>query len=490
MYFDASSGSLVARIVYDGVGGAGKTTNLRILCGLVPHLLSSSLACPSELDGRTIYFDWLTVNAGAVHGLPLRCEVLTVPGQAALRPHRVRLIGSADIVVVVCESASRALMGTRAILGDLATIAHDRELPMLLQANKQDDVGAISGKAFAALVGRPDLKVVDAIATDGIGVLSTFIEAVNAATAKIKANEVERLFVRTANDLACELRLAQQTSLDPAAAAELLLEIVDTALRLDPRGPSGGVDDVSGDRRVALPSDSLPAGCIWPAEGRDALLAIHQNLSLREATLDVKGAACLRLGDRRLYTSERQRFPSQQSAQQALISVARARSQLEQAGTRDTILAIQPSQGDWWLWSITPEGTPLEILSDLDERRPELLGGLARAIALAIRAAIRSGFGYTLALSDFTVTGDHAAFVGEVILGGNITTTLASLTAGRRPSATVVRQLSGLVTAALDELLGEDERDSLRETLTHGDLEGPWLVGELRAWIAWEQAAP
>ena len=57
--FDPVEQRMCVRIVYDGAGGAGKTTNLRSLCNLFATQHTTELFSPGELDGRTLYFDWV-----------------------------------------------------------------------------------------------------------------------------------------------------------------------------------------------------------------------------------------------------------------------------------------------------------------------------------------------------------------------------------------------------------------------------------------------
>lgn len=60
--YDAARGCYVVRIVYDGPGLAGKTTNLKEVCNFVSAKRRSELYTPAELKGRTMFFDWLEVD--------------------------------------------------------------------------------------------------------------------------------------------------------------------------------------------------------------------------------------------------------------------------------------------------------------------------------------------------------------------------------------------------------------------------------------------
>ena len=111
--YDARLNRVVVRVVYDGVAYAGKTTNIAQLSALFAFQ-RAPVHTPSELRGRTLFFDWLQLQAGSVCGYPLLCQVLTVPGQAVLAPRRRHLLETADVIVHVCESTEVSLEPTRA----------------------------------------------------------------------------------------------------------------------------------------------------------------------------------------------------------------------------------------------------------------------------------------------------------------------------------------------------------------------------------------
>src|SRR4051812_21914469 len=111
--FDLARQRICVRVVYDGVGSAGKTTNVRQLRALFPPQQTSDVISPSELRGRTLAFDWLEIRAGVLAGFPLICQVVTVPGQRALEKRRRQLLEGADVVVMVADSGRAELERTR-----------------------------------------------------------------------------------------------------------------------------------------------------------------------------------------------------------------------------------------------------------------------------------------------------------------------------------------------------------------------------------------
>ena len=147
--FDPSEQRLVLRVVYDGAAGAGKTTNIRQLGSLFVAQRITQVVSPAELNGRTLFFDWMQISAGAVCGFPLICQVVSVPGQAAFTARRRQLLESADVVVFVCDSSKEKLNDAvdALLLADELVLPTGEALPLVFQANKQDQEDAVDGKA-------------------------------------------------------------------------------------------------------------------------------------------------------------------------------------------------------------------------------------------------------------------------------------------------------------------------------------------------------
>ena len=115
---DPRNETVVIRVVYDGAPMAGKTTSLRAL----GNGLSAGVVSPAEMGGRTLYFDWLDYTGGLFEGRRIRCQVISVPGQATLAPRRRRLLESADVIVFVSDSSPEAFEADRAYLSGLCGV--------------------------------------------------------------------------------------------------------------------------------------------------------------------------------------------------------------------------------------------------------------------------------------------------------------------------------------------------------------------------------
>jgi len=206
---DRRTNSVVLRIVYDGPPEAGKTTNLKQLCERLSPGRRGTLESPGGQD-RTQFFDWLDVIGGWVGGRRVHCQLVTVPGQIQLARRRRYILDSADVVVFVADSRAGAAPETTAALRSLARGLGNRpDVPLLLQANKQDLPGAQAPlDLHRALTLAAHVPVIGAHASGGAGVLETFMLAV-----RIAVDHVRALLV------AGELAEGDATS-----AAELLLQ--------------------------------------------------------------------------------------------------------------------------------------------------------------------------------------------------------------------------------------------------------------------------
>ncbi|MBX3250862.1 MAG: hypothetical protein KF901_27030 [Myxococcales bacterium] len=104
-YIDSRTGELVLRVVYDGAPSAGKTTNVRRLHDGLLATRPGALESPGTEGRQTEWFDWRDFFGGYLEGFPLRCEVLTVPGQAQRSRRRAAILTEADCVVLVLDGA-------------------------------------------------------------------------------------------------------------------------------------------------------------------------------------------------------------------------------------------------------------------------------------------------------------------------------------------------------------------------------------------------
>ena len=118
--------------------------------------------------------------------------MITVLGQQVLTARRRHLLSTADVVVHVCDSEEQAV--GRALDGLALFDEVEREgperVPLVIQANKQDQANGERSPVppcWRRSSGFGTVPVVEAIASDGIGVVDTFVAAVRAVVRAIQA---------------------------------------------------------------------------------------------------------------------------------------------------------------------------------------------------------------------------------------------------------------------------------------------------------------
>jgi len=131
------------KIVYYGPGLCGKTTNLQYIH---QHTISDkkgnlvSLATPGE---RTLFFDFLPLEASDIHGFRVKFQLYTVPGQVMYNSTRKLVLRGVDGVVFVCDSQWEKLRENlesfRNLQANLASYNYSLEnIPYVVQYNKRD----------------------------------------------------------------------------------------------------------------------------------------------------------------------------------------------------------------------------------------------------------------------------------------------------------------------------------------------------------------
>ncbi|MES1178683.1 MAG: ADP-ribosylation factor-like protein [Myxococcales bacterium] len=200
--FDSARNCHIVRIVYDGPGIAGKTTNLQRICDVIPSSRRSEMYTPAELKGRTMFFDWLEIDGPAQGGQALKFQLITVPGQVERAYRRKPLIEMADVVAFVCDSSPAQIPDTMRTFSRLRALMRRRKdkLPLVVQANKQDVEGALTpDKMRKRLKLDAAVPVVGATAVTGGGVKETLMTAIRAGVHTLRDSRITPLAKAFAN---------------------------------------------------------------------------------------------------------------------------------------------------------------------------------------------------------------------------------------------------------------------------------------------------
>ena len=167
-----------ARIVYWGVEGAGKGSNLRAIHGkLRPDHRGRLEAVPTALDPSVCWWR-LPIELGEIAGVRTRIQVVAVPGGAEQAPTRKQLLDRVDGVVLVVDTRRDRIEDNVAAFEELrgALGAYGRSLeslPLVVQYNHHDESDPFVLEELHRKLDVRGAAAFEAKASDGTGVLPT-----------------------------------------------------------------------------------------------------------------------------------------------------------------------------------------------------------------------------------------------------------------------------------------------------------------------------
>lgn len=135
---------LQVKVVYYGPGKGGKTTNLEQVHGNVQNVAEKgklvSLATSSD---RTLFFDFLPIEAMSIKGFKTKFQLYTVPGQVIYNTTRQLVLRGVDGIVFVADSQYDKMAENVESFHNLeenlkALKLNLGDIPYVLQYNKRD----------------------------------------------------------------------------------------------------------------------------------------------------------------------------------------------------------------------------------------------------------------------------------------------------------------------------------------------------------------
>lgn len=220
-----------SRVVYWGPKGAGKSSNLVQLHERLPSELRNPLHRRLLPGTPSAHVELLSVRRGDIAGYSTTFRLISVPSwSAALRVHDL-LAPTVDAVVFVADCTPGRHGANQGALEGLKRMLEARriepsDLPLVVQLNHRDALGARPTGDVARVVGLSAATSVEAVASRGEGVLET-LEAISNAT----SGWIRDLLAGRRNAMTLEALDQRQTSTDE----ELLDELV---------GPPTGDEDL------------------------------------------------------------------------------------------------------------------------------------------------------------------------------------------------------------------------------------------------------
>jgi signal recognition particle receptor subunit beta len=180
-FINYSTKEINCKIVYYGCGLSGKTTNLQYIYDRTTDGAKGKLISLSSENERTLFFDFLPLDAGEVRGFKTRFHLYTIPGQSFYEVSRQFILKGVDGIVFVVDSqrerAEANLESYESLESNLEAQGYDiKKIPLVVQYNKRDLPSATPIQELSqsfSHIGAPEFE---AVANKGIGVFETLTE--------------------------------------------------------------------------------------------------------------------------------------------------------------------------------------------------------------------------------------------------------------------------------------------------------------------------
>ncbi len=168
------------KIVFYGPALCGKTTNLAYIHSQVNDVNKGELVSLATAADRTLFFDFLPLNAVVIRGFKTKFQLYTVPGQVIYNATRQLVLRSVDGIVFVADSQwdkmEENVESFKNLQENLARQGASLDnLPYVLQFNKRDmpNPAPLHYLEFVMNNRRVRVPSFPAVATNGQGVFGT-----------------------------------------------------------------------------------------------------------------------------------------------------------------------------------------------------------------------------------------------------------------------------------------------------------------------------
>ena len=168
------------KVVYYGPALCGKTTNLAYVHSQVNEVNKGELVSLATAADRTLFFDFLPLNAVVIKGFKTKFQLYTVPGQVIYNATRQLVLRSVDGVVFVADSQwdkmEENIESFKNLEENLARQGTSIDnVPYVLQYNKRDMPNPAPVHYLEYILNNRRVRVPTfvAVATTGQGVFAT-----------------------------------------------------------------------------------------------------------------------------------------------------------------------------------------------------------------------------------------------------------------------------------------------------------------------------
>jgi len=157
---------LQVKIVYYGPAMCGKTTNLEQVHAnvQVPTENRGKLVSLATSSDRTLFFDFLPIQAMAIKGFKTKFQLYTVPGQVIYNTTRQLVLRGVDGIVFVADSQYEKMQENvesfQNLVDNLKSLRMDIDnIPYVMQYNKRDLPNAAPFEYMEFLLNNREVQV-------------------------------------------------------------------------------------------------------------------------------------------------------------------------------------------------------------------------------------------------------------------------------------------------------------------------------------------
>jgi signal recognition particle receptor subunit beta len=172
------------KVVYYGPALGGKTSNLIYIHSRLSPANRGDLVSLATAADRTLFFDFLPVNAVILNGFKTKFQLYTVPGQVIYNSTRQLVLRNVDAVVFVANSEWDKIGDNVESLRNLEENLEKQNFsldtfPYVLQFNKRDlgNVAPISYLEYVLNNRKRRVRSFESIASSGQNVFATLDSA-------------------------------------------------------------------------------------------------------------------------------------------------------------------------------------------------------------------------------------------------------------------------------------------------------------------------
>jgi len=176
--FNYNAREIHCKIVYCGIAGAGKTSNIKWICrNTTDQQNLHSFSIPLKTETST-FFDFLPLDVGIIRGFKTRFHLYSLPGNPLFDTSQKLLLKGTDGVIFVADSQQDKTEENKRQLHQLKQqlsaegILLDK-IPMMIQYNKRDLNNIHSVAQMRAEINRYNHPDCPAVADKGEGVFET-----------------------------------------------------------------------------------------------------------------------------------------------------------------------------------------------------------------------------------------------------------------------------------------------------------------------------